>query len=295
MYTQCPECDTIFRVNAAVLRTAQGQVRCGVCDATFDAIRFLMDEIESGVNAASASGIQWDPDPTEPTPRAPQTPPEPASESPTPPFLPETQLPLVAFEVAEAANEWWATPVTTELPAFLLGTPPSTDTPADTAEPPIAAAEPVTHDDDRHVVPLERASEPESATETDSPWPIAAAEYRGGAPIAPEALDRLARAETAPQRRPRQRLRWSTVGLMVSATALFAQVVDHERDRLVTVPALTAGLTAHSVGRSSRSGIWARTIYASGAPCPIRPVKPSDCGQKSSIGATAHSLGLCCA
>ena len=33
VYTQCPECGTVFRVTAAVLRAAQAQVRCGVCDA----------------------------------------------------------------------------------------------------------------------------------------------------------------------------------------------------------------------------------------------------------------------
>ena len=47
MYTQCPECGTVFRVTAAVLRAAQGQVRCGVCDANFDALRFLSDEAQS--------------------------------------------------------------------------------------------------------------------------------------------------------------------------------------------------------------------------------------------------------
>lgn len=57
MYTQCPECGTVFRVTAAVLRAAQGQVRCGVCDASFDALRFLTDDIELEVNAASASRI----------------------------------------------------------------------------------------------------------------------------------------------------------------------------------------------------------------------------------------------
>jgi predicted Zn finger-like uncharacterized protein len=47
VYTQCPECGTVFRVTAAVLRAAQGQVRCGVCDANFDSLRFLSDEVES--------------------------------------------------------------------------------------------------------------------------------------------------------------------------------------------------------------------------------------------------------
>jgi predicted Zn finger-like uncharacterized protein len=44
VYTQCPECGTVFRITAVVLRAAQGQVRCGVCDANFDALRFLSDD-----------------------------------------------------------------------------------------------------------------------------------------------------------------------------------------------------------------------------------------------------------
>lgn len=47
MYTQCPECGTVFRVTAAVLRAARGHVRCGVCDASFDALGFLTDGIET--------------------------------------------------------------------------------------------------------------------------------------------------------------------------------------------------------------------------------------------------------
>jgi predicted Zn finger-like uncharacterized protein len=47
VYTQCPECGTVFRVTATVLRAARGQVRCGVCDATFDALQYLMEEFEA--------------------------------------------------------------------------------------------------------------------------------------------------------------------------------------------------------------------------------------------------------
>jgi predicted Zn finger-like uncharacterized protein len=46
VFTQCPECGTVFRVTATVLRAAQGQVRCGVCDANFDALRFLTDSVD---------------------------------------------------------------------------------------------------------------------------------------------------------------------------------------------------------------------------------------------------------
>jgi predicted Zn finger-like uncharacterized protein len=46
VFTQCPDCGTVFRVTATVLRAARGQVRCGVCDATFDALQYLTEEPE---------------------------------------------------------------------------------------------------------------------------------------------------------------------------------------------------------------------------------------------------------
>ena len=44
MYTQCPECGTVFKVTPDVLRAARGVVRCGVCDATFNAVHSLSDQ-----------------------------------------------------------------------------------------------------------------------------------------------------------------------------------------------------------------------------------------------------------
>ncbi len=44
MYTQCPDCATVFRVTAEILRAAQGKVRCGVCATSFDALENLSEE-----------------------------------------------------------------------------------------------------------------------------------------------------------------------------------------------------------------------------------------------------------
>ena len=44
MYTQCPDCTTVFRVTADALRSAQGNVRCGVCSTSFDALENLSEE-----------------------------------------------------------------------------------------------------------------------------------------------------------------------------------------------------------------------------------------------------------
>jgi len=44
LYTQCPECATVFRVSADALRVAQGTVRCGICASSFNAIEFLNEQ-----------------------------------------------------------------------------------------------------------------------------------------------------------------------------------------------------------------------------------------------------------
>ena len=43
MYTQCPDCSTVFRVTAEALRAAQGRVRCGICSTGFDALENLSE------------------------------------------------------------------------------------------------------------------------------------------------------------------------------------------------------------------------------------------------------------
>jgi predicted Zn finger-like uncharacterized protein len=45
MYSQCPDCQTRFRVTADALRAARGTVRCGRCGSAFDALERLSDSI----------------------------------------------------------------------------------------------------------------------------------------------------------------------------------------------------------------------------------------------------------
>jgi predicted Zn finger-like uncharacterized protein len=45
MYSQCPECQTRFRVTAVALRAAHGTVRCGRCGSAFDALQRLSDTL----------------------------------------------------------------------------------------------------------------------------------------------------------------------------------------------------------------------------------------------------------
>lgn len=43
MLTECPNCQTVFRVTSTILRAAHGQVRCGRCNTQFDAIENLLE------------------------------------------------------------------------------------------------------------------------------------------------------------------------------------------------------------------------------------------------------------
>jgi predicted Zn finger-like uncharacterized protein len=44
LFTQCPQCQTVFRVTVAMLRAAQGRVRCGRCSHVFNALTFLIEQ-----------------------------------------------------------------------------------------------------------------------------------------------------------------------------------------------------------------------------------------------------------
>ena len=44
MFTQCPKCETVFKLSAEVLRAAGGQVRCGRCGEVFNALARLAED-----------------------------------------------------------------------------------------------------------------------------------------------------------------------------------------------------------------------------------------------------------
>jgi predicted Zn finger-like uncharacterized protein len=65
MLTQCPSCQTTFRVTSEILRVAQGQVRCGRCQTQFDALERLLEEDD--VDEARSGGYMRAPREPEPT------------------------------------------------------------------------------------------------------------------------------------------------------------------------------------------------------------------------------------
>lgn len=46
MYTQCPQCETLFRISAEQLAQARGVVRCGLCAHCFNALESLSERPE---------------------------------------------------------------------------------------------------------------------------------------------------------------------------------------------------------------------------------------------------------
>jgi predicted Zn finger-like uncharacterized protein len=54
MYTRCPSCGSTFRVGAALLRMAEGDVRCGHCSVVFNALPHLYDSPEQATTYTGA-------------------------------------------------------------------------------------------------------------------------------------------------------------------------------------------------------------------------------------------------
>ena len=57
MYTQCSNCQAIFRVSMKEVTTAQGQLRCGECDYTFDAMNSLSSTLPNDIRTSKDSII----------------------------------------------------------------------------------------------------------------------------------------------------------------------------------------------------------------------------------------------
>jgi predicted Zn finger-like uncharacterized protein len=52
MYTQCPECLTVYKLRAEWLAQGRGRARCGACGAEIDVLAPLVDELPAGTFTA---------------------------------------------------------------------------------------------------------------------------------------------------------------------------------------------------------------------------------------------------
>lgn len=66
MKSRCPNCQTVFRVTPEQLRARAGKVRCGQCQAVFNALDSLLEE-EKPAAPAPAPVIALEPTPSHPT------------------------------------------------------------------------------------------------------------------------------------------------------------------------------------------------------------------------------------
>lgn len=110
MYTQCPECLSVFSLDAHTLAQAHGYVMCGYCGAGFDSIATLTEQLppepfrELPVNDPAPEPPQLDLAVYRPQPAAPEA--EPAA-----PILPD-EIPLAVTprfmrEAQAPANRRW--------------------------------------------------------------------------------------------------------------------------------------------------------------------------------------------
>lgn len=66
MFTQCPGCYSIYRVDADILSRARGQVCCGLCELRFDAIHGLRDNLPPPLGENAELQFETDKDSKEP-------------------------------------------------------------------------------------------------------------------------------------------------------------------------------------------------------------------------------------
>jgi len=97
MFTQCPQCLTIYRVDGETIGAARGNVRCGDCESVFDALATLAEQLPpEPIKHLPAHDAQTEP----PHLTAPVLRPDPVQmlfvETPAPPRTTRTPLPTFA-------------------------------------------------------------------------------------------------------------------------------------------------------------------------------------------------------
>ncbi len=247
LITQCPACNTLFKVVADQLKISQGWVRCGQCKEVFDASAHLthslpvQEPVEPGTTTQSSVG-------------------ELAKQ--TAPMMTESEMSSETFsgnDAVDGSSEESAAP--TSLPAAQeMGIKPVEVVASKIAfgnNPEFASSDWV---NSVHPPSPEPTVEPSNSSDIDA---LGAELGYGQAAQDLRTSDLLAPAEPSPtptfvrqaQQAQRQRSPWAHAGLWVLALVLFTagilQVILHERDRIVAIyPRLQSSMTdlCRSVG-----------------------------------------------
>lgn len=129
--TQCPHCQTRFRVNAAQLGAASGAVRCGTCLKVFNAPQNMLGEPAQTPAATAASPVEVHTPATVPEPLAQPAPPkapEPATAAPAPTFSTFTpEKPAAPSAPGTATLGWPLAPHAARHSSDVAEKPASTD------------------------------------------------------------------------------------------------------------------------------------------------------------------------
>lgn len=143
MRTRCPRCQTIFRITPEQLRARGGKVRCGHCQAVFNALETLLEELPPAPVPEPVPAAPQLPRVSE-LPPAPELPTEPES-SPEPAPEPEAVIPVEPEPLPEAEPAVEPEPAVAEeavaaeepevdaAPAPATEEPPRDETPEETA------------------------------------------------------------------------------------------------------------------------------------------------------------------
>lgn len=265
MYTQCPECKTIFGIDEDALQASLGIVRCGHCQARFDALLTLSNSLptepDAGLpaqdpetltptltEAISADAIKAAANPRRKRKSAAEPPPDPVSEPVADWLTPaaERTRELLAdaagipHEAIEDEPEWPVIELPLAPTAATADPPRGIEPAAATTEPAPPASEPAP--DRAGVITLVETATPDTApapaAEPAPPTPTDAAE-----PPAPDAASDATHTDDAPvyvPPRPRRRHRhdwlWAS-GCALLLLALAAQLGWANRAALMQDPA----------------------------------------------------------
>lgn len=237
MLTRCPHCRTTFRVTPDQLKIRQGRVRCGSCQAVFNALDSLEEEVASALPATAVPAVE--------PPAATATPDVPAEDrgpdtrpAPEPEPVPEPEIelrlePTLAEPSAPAAVE----PDPEPAPEPAIEAVPETIDAVET----LAAPEHLEETPQEPAVSLAESSAMPAPLPVDEPPPPAMAEplpepepTRASEPL-PGLTPPLPELETYAEELPARR-RWPWVlGSLLALVLLALQAAIHYRVELAVV------------------------------------------------------------
>jgi predicted Zn finger-like uncharacterized protein len=254
MFTVCPKCALTLVVTAADLRVAQGYVRCGRCSSVFNALAQLSDERGAALRGTETASAE--PEPEEPAQRAAAPGGAGGEESVSEAaleFNPETTDAASVFVAPKPNPEW-----TAATGSFKSLVAANQEPVAAGPGPEAGGAGDVDVELDAALLSdIVQSAPPPAKTPAAAPAPraevrpaISPALSAGGSERVPapppddagaDAFAALARP-VEPRAAPHALL-W-TVGAVLLALALAAQIINHQRDRLAADPRFNQPLTA---------------------------------------------------